>query len=177
MHLFEDLVIAEVVDENYQPVPPGTYGAKLLITTLFSRTQPLIRYELNDSVRLSMESCSSGLPFAILESIQGRIEDILYLPAKSGGRVAIQSLVFNRIMDILPVSGWQVTQNADESLTALISGARDELNDRELENTLRQALTEQDALVPAINVQRISTIPKNTSGKTPLIKGDKSLRM
>jgi phenylacetate-CoA ligase len=177
MHLFEDLVIAEVVDENYQPVSAGTYGAKLLITTLFSRTQPLIRYELNDSVRLSTESCASGLPFAILESIQGRIEDTLYVPAKSGDRVAIQSLVFNRIMDILPVSGWQVTQNADDTLTVLISGARDEINDSELENTLRQALTEQGALVPAIRVQRISTIPKTTSGKTPLIKGHKSLRM
>jgi putative adenylate-forming enzyme len=176
MHLFEDLVIAEVVDDNYQPVPQGTYGAKLLITTLFSRTQPLIRYELHDSVRLSMESCSSGLPFAILESIRGRIEDTLYVPAKSGGRVAIQSLVFNRIMDILPLSGWQVTQNADDTLTVLISGARDEINDSELGNTLRQALTEQGGLVPDIKVQRISTLPKTTSGKTPLIKGHKSLR-
>jgi len=175
MHLFEDLVIAEVVDEDYQPVPQGTYGAKLLITTLFSRTQPLIRYELNDSVRLSMESCTSGLPFAILESIQGRIEDTLYVPAKSGGRVAIQSLVFNRIMDILPLSGWQVTQNADDTLTVLISGARDAINDSELEITLRRALIEQGALVPDIKVQRISTIPKTTSGKTPLIKAHKSL--
>jgi hypothetical protein len=58
----------------------------------------------------------------------------------------------------------------------LISGARDEINDSELGNTLRQALTEQGGLVPDIKVQRISTLPKTTSGKTPLIKGHKSLR-
>src|SRR5512147_842982 len=28
MHFFEDLVIPEIVDEQYRPVPPGEYGAK-----------------------------------------------------------------------------------------------------------------------------------------------------
>ncbi len=39
MHFFEDLVVTEIVDEHYRPVPPGEYGAKILVTTLFSRTQ------------------------------------------------------------------------------------------------------------------------------------------
>ncbi len=176
MHLFEDLVIVEVVDENHRPVPPGTDGTKLLVTTLFSRTQPLIRYELNDSVRLSTESCSSGLPFTILESIEGRVEEILHLPAKSGGRVNIQSLVFNRIMDILPISGWQVIQNADDTITVLWSGAHAGVEDSVLENTLMQALIKQGAQVPSIKVQRVSTIPKTASGKTPLVKGYVPLR-
>ena len=176
LHLFEDLVIAESVDENYQHLPVGTYGAKILVTTLFSRTQPLIRYELNDSVRLSMESCSSGLPFAILESVQGRVEETLYLPAKLVGLVAIQPLVFNRIMDILPVSGWQVLQNADDSLTVLLSGARGDVKTAELESTLAKALLKQGAQLPSVKVQRVSTIPKTAGGKTPLVKGYQSLR-
>jgi phenylacetate-coenzyme A ligase PaaK-like adenylate-forming protein len=53
MHLFEDTVITEVVDENYQPVAPGEYGAKVLATVLGSRLLPLIRYEMGDSVRRS----------------------------------------------------------------------------------------------------------------------------
>ncbi|MFN8373457.1 MAG: phenylacetate--CoA ligase family protein [Anaerolineae bacterium] len=63
MHLFEDSVIVENVDEHYQPVPAGVYGAKLLVTVLFNDTQPLIRYELSDSVRLSDEICTCGRPF------------------------------------------------------------------------------------------------------------------
>jgi putative adenylate-forming enzyme len=86
MHLYEDFVITEVVDEDYRPVSPGEVGAKILITTLFSRTQPLIRYELNDRVRLSTDVCSCGLPFALLENIEGRVEDTLYLPALKGDR-------------------------------------------------------------------------------------------
>lgn len=170
MHLFEDLVIVEVVDEHHRPVPSGIYGAKLLITTLFSRTQPLIRYELNDSVRLATENCPSGLPFAMLESIQGRVEDTLLLPAKSGGRVAIEPLVFNRVMDILPLSGWQVIQDAEDGLTLLVSGARDGLVDTTLQEQLIQDLAAQGARVPRLTVQRVTTIPKTQAGKAPLIK-------
>src|SRR5207253_2555145 len=79
MHLFEDLLLAEVVDDCYHPVPRGVYGSRVLVTTLFSRTQPLIRYELNDSVRLSPDTCACGLPFAIVDGIQGRVEDTLSL--------------------------------------------------------------------------------------------------
>jgi phenylacetate-CoA ligase len=41
MHLFEDLVIPEVVDDDYNPVPLGEPGSRLLVTVLFSRTVPL----------------------------------------------------------------------------------------------------------------------------------------
>jgi phenylacetate-coenzyme A ligase PaaK-like adenylate-forming protein len=41
LHLFEDLVLTEVVDAHNRPLPPGVYGEKVLITVLFSRTQPL----------------------------------------------------------------------------------------------------------------------------------------
>jgi phenylacetate-coenzyme A ligase PaaK-like adenylate-forming protein len=53
MHLYQDLVIVENVNQHDEPVPPGAYGDKLLVTVLFNYTQPLIRYELNDSVRFS----------------------------------------------------------------------------------------------------------------------------
>src|SRR3989304_2075902 len=139
MHFFEDLVIAENVDERYRPVPPGEYGAKLLITTLFSRTQPIIRYELNDSVRVSTETHACGLPFAVLDSVQGRVEDALHLPAMAGGRVAVQPLVFNRVMDIVPVSGWQVAQQADDGLVVLLTGVRNGLTDDALVDRLTRS--------------------------------------
>ena len=170
MHFFEDLVITEVVDEHYGPVPPGEYGAKILVTTLFSRTQPLIRYELNDSVLVSAESNGCGLPFAVLESVQGRVEDSLTLPATSGGEVLIRPLVINRIMDIVPVSGWQVILQADNGLVVLLTGARDGMTDETLVDQINKSLAQEGAHVPYIKVQHVPEIPKNASGKTPLIK-------
>jgi phenylacetate-coenzyme A ligase PaaK-like adenylate-forming protein len=170
MHFLEDLVITEVVDDLYRPVPPGEFGAKLLVTTLFSRTQPLIRYELNDSVQMSAEPHTCGLPFAVLESIQGRVEDSLTLPAISGGTVLIRPLVINRIMDIVPVSGWQVGQQADSGLVILLTGARNGLTDATLVNQISRSLAQEGARVPYIRIQHVTEIPKTAAGKTPLIK-------
>src|SRR6266566_5968693 len=113
MHLMEDLVIFEVVDRDNHPVPPGVYGDKLLITVLFNQTQPLIRYELSDSVRLAVVPCPSGRPFALIDDIQGREEDILSFPGGAGNIVNVHPLVFSRVMVRLPVSGWQVLQETN----------------------------------------------------------------
>jgi phenylacetate-coenzyme A ligase PaaK-like adenylate-forming protein len=171
MHLMEDLVIVEVVDRNNRHLPPGVYGDKLLITVLGSRTQPLIRYELDDSVRLSPEPCPSGYPFALIDDIQGRVEDVLSFPGEAFGVVPVHPLVFSRVMDILPVSGWQVVQESD-GLRVLLSGVRGEFEDEMLADTLRQALSEQGAIVPLVEVQRVSAIPKTVAGKAPLIKSN-----
>jgi len=173
MHVFEDLLLVEVVDRQYQPVPPGEFGAKLLVTALFSRTQPLIRYEINDSVRLSVEPCLvSGLPFVFIDGIQGRVEDALSMPGAKGKPILIQPLVFNRVMDILPVSGWQVVQETESTLKVLLSGARADIQDETVADAIRRELTSEGAITPLIKVQHIAEIPKNSSGKAPLVKSN-----
>ena len=173
MHLFEDLTMVEVVDYQNRPVPPGVYGDKLLLTVLFNRTQPLIRYELNDSVRLASSPCPSGRPFALIDDIQGRMEDVLSFPARAGGMVAVQPLVFSQVMDMVPVSGWQVVRDKD-GLHVLLSGVRSEFEDGKLADALQHALVEQGAVVPPIHVQRVSAIPRTVNGKAPLIKSNLS---
>lgn len=169
LYLFEDNVIFEVVDEQHRPVPPGVYGDKVLITVLFSRTQPLIRYELSDSVRLADDTGSGDLPFARIDAIQGRTEDILCLPGVAGGEMAVHPITFHHVLDSLPVSGWQVVQEAD-GLRVLLSGAADGVNDSTLVDTLSRALAAQNVAVPRLSVQHLAAIPKNATGKTPLIK-------
>jgi putative adenylate-forming enzyme len=170
LHFYEDLVIPEVVDEKYRPVPPGEYGAKLLVTTPFSRTQPLIRYELNDSVCVDPLPSPCGLPFPVLDSIQGRVEDSLTLPGIPGGNVLIRPLVINRIMDIAPVSGWQVNQQADQGLVVLLSGIRNGTSDEWLVSQINQSLAQEGAQVPYVRIQHVNEIPKTIAGKAPLIR-------
>jgi phenylacetate-CoA ligase len=83
-HLCEDFLIVEPVTEDYRPVPIGVTADRVLVTVLFSRTLALIRYELTDSIRLSPETCTCGLPFALLEAVEGRTEDTLLLPGRHG---------------------------------------------------------------------------------------------
>ena len=171
LHLFDDLVLVEPVDEHDRPVPAGTLGVRLLVTTLFSRTQPLIRYALEDSVRLAPEAHACGLTFGALESIQGRVEDTLQLPGTTGARVSVRPLVFNRVMDILPVSGWQVIQGVDDGLTVLLSGVRDANLTATVAGRLRASLNAEGVRPPSISVRAVDRIPQAPSGKAPLIKG------
>jgi len=169
LHLYEDMLIVEVVDEQNRPVPPGVYGDKVLLTVLFSRTQPLIRYEVRDRVsRSRTEYCPCGRPFALLEGIEGHTSEVLHFPARAGGEVAVIPHVFHRVMDIVPASGWQVVQEQN-GLQVLLSGVSESLNEATLLDALRQALAAQGAVVPPMRIQHVAAIPRNASGKVPLI--------
>jgi putative adenylate-forming enzyme len=170
MHLFEDLIFVEIVDDENRPVTPGEFGAKLLVTSLFGRTLPLVRYELNDRVRLAPEPSPCRLPFAVLDGIQGRTEDMLQLAAVGGGTIGIQPLVVHRIMDILPISGWQVVRSAPDELTVLLSGLRDGLAEMTIAERLRGALAAAGAVAPRVAILRVEAIPQGGSGKTTLIQ-------
>ncbi len=170
LYLFEDLTIVEVVDERNRLVAPGEFGDKVLVTTLFSRTQPLIRYQLNDSVRLAARSDTPDLPFAVIDAIQGRMEDVFYLPGVGGkSEVMIHPLTFHQILDPLPVSGWQVIHKPD-GLSVLLAGVQNGLNDHLFVDALDRSLAEQGAVAPPITVQRVQAIPKTKAGKAPLIR-------
>jgi phenylacetate-CoA ligase len=158
-----------VVDHDNRPVPPGVYGDKLLITTLFKYTQPLIRYELDDSVRLSPDLCPCGRPFRLVDDIQGRVWEIPSFVGEAGGSVTVHPLVFHDIMDTLPVSGWQVVQEAD-GLQVLLSGVRGSLDDAMVADAVRQALARQGVIIPPVRVQQVARIPQSAGGKVPLIK-------
>ena len=111
LHLFEDLVLTEVVDEHNRPVPAGVYGTKVLVTVLFSRTLPLIRYEMTDSVQLAAgHGCPCGRPYRLLAGIQGREQEALRFPAADGGERVVQPLVFHHVMDRVSTAGWQIVQ-------------------------------------------------------------------
>ena len=111
MHLFEDLVITEVVDADNQPVPPGEYGAKVLVTVLFSRTVPLIRYEMSDSLQLGERSqLRMWPPVRADHRNPGREQESLTFPTASGQLRVVQPIVFHHIMDRVRAAGWQIQQ-------------------------------------------------------------------
>jgi phenylacetate-coenzyme A ligase PaaK-like adenylate-forming protein len=85
-HVNADLAILEVVDDEYRPVPAGEPGAKVLITNLYNRVQPLIRYEVGDVVTLSPSPCRCGSPLPLVQAVGGRTKDRFWLEAEGGRR-------------------------------------------------------------------------------------------
>ena len=93
LEVAEDVVVIEIVDDAGHPVPPGRPGAQVLLTNLINYAQPLIRYELSDSVVESPSPNPAGRPWRCLLSVDGRTADILYLPGPDGSTVAVHPSV------------------------------------------------------------------------------------
>lgn len=167
MHLFEDLVIPEVVDDDYRPVPPGTPGDKLLVTVLFSRTIPLIRYEMTDRLRLATQLCPCGRPFRLVASIDGRTDDMLRLPGRDGVPVGVHPVVFHQVLDLLD-AGWQIRQQEQE-LLVLVANPGAGFDAPGTERALAAALEAIGVRPPGIRVSVVDAIPAGAAGKRPLI--------
>jgi phenylacetate-coenzyme A ligase PaaK-like adenylate-forming protein len=169
LHLFEDQVLIEVVDDDYRPVPAGEPGSRLLITNLYNRTQPLIRYELTDLVTVSPDPCPCGRPFPLLKSVEGRSDDVLEMPARDGGMIKVHPLTLRSpLAGIAALSEYRIVYGAGElRVDAVMNGGGDrEQACREIEARLGAALTEGGAQAPPIQVKRVGTIPRHPhSGK------------
>jgi phenylacetate-CoA ligase len=169
LHLFEDLVITEVVDDRNRLVPAGVVGAKVLVTVLFSRTQPLIRYEMSDTISLSSSRCDCGRELGLVASVEGRTEDVLTLPAAGGTTVSIHPNIFHRVLEPLPVKQWQLEQTDRALVVRIVPGEAPVVADRII-SSLGVALTEAGALSVPIDIQLVDAVVRTPLGKAPLVK-------
>jgi putative adenylate-forming enzyme len=169
-HLFEDRAIIEVVDEHGRVLPPGERGDRILLTLLERHTQPLIRYEISDMVRERPGTCPCGRSFRMIESIEGRVEDVLQFPARDGtaALVAIHPNLFHAILETVPATGWQIVHD-ERGLTVSLIGVVDAGQHETLRARLRRLLEEQGALPPAIDVRASDRLERGATGKAPLI--------
>ena len=173
MHVFEDLVHVEVVDDDGRAVPDGSPGSRILVTNLLNRTLPLIRFELTDLVTVSPEPCPCGRPFKVLETVDGRTDDVLALPASGGGTVSIHPLVLRSPMaKVADVRQYKIVHD-DDGLhveAVLASGAGDPALE-EVRALLRAALDGAGAGATHVDVAAVGTIARHPgSGKAKVIE-------
>ncbi|MCB5273095.1 Phenylacetate-coenzyme A ligase [Arthrobacter sp. SO5] len=168
-HVYEDLLIIEPVDQAGNPVPAGTTGAKLLVTVLFSRTLPLIRYEMSDTIKLGGRGCPCGRSFTLLQDIEGRIEDVLHLPGKEG-RVTVHPIVFHHVLDEAGTNGWQVIQEPSR-LRVLLSGLAPGTSTEGVRDAVSGALKEAGVVDTQIDVQVVDQLERTALGKAPFVRG------
>ncbi len=111
LHINEDWIIVEPVDQNDQPVHFGEQSDKVLITDLSNYIQPFIRYELTDRVIVHDEKCSCGRTTRWLE-IEGRTDDILEFG--NGIRIAPMSL-YKVLEEVKSIRRFQLVQRSEDT--------------------------------------------------------------
>ena len=120
MHLHNDSLIVEPVDENYNPVPTGEKSHKILITSLYERTVPLIRYEISDKVTIHTTTCKCGNKSPWVE-VEGRSVEPPFIFKSADGEVAVSTfMLFVKTMGLPNVRKIQLILHGYEQLECRI---------------------------------------------------------
>jgi putative adenylate-forming enzyme len=112
LHINEDFVAVQLYDEAGRPARPGEPSRRMIVTDLYRRTQPVVRFELNDMIELDPERCPCGSAFRVVRRIHGRADDLLWGRDSAGAPRPIFPDYFRRfiIRATEAVEEYQVTQ-------------------------------------------------------------------
>jgi putative adenylate-forming enzyme len=117
LHLHEDLLLFEknYIDASHTAFYP-------IITDFCRRTQPIVRYQLNDILHEKQDICPCGSVFTAISHIEGRSDDVLQF-----GEILIFP-DFIRYAVLLAADGifnFQVEQTADNTLIVRLQTSED----------------------------------------------------
>ena len=167
-HVLSPTCLVELVDEHNQLVPPGVPG-RVLVTSLHSYAQPLIRYDIGD-VAEAGGPCDCGLNLPVLKRIHGRQRSFLKLP---DGSQMLARLTGEYWRQIAPVEAFRLVQQDDGMVEAMVEAARlllpHELS--ALEKMLKDRLS--DKLV--FRVKQVSKIAWNHRWKRIDVMGSRGI--
>ena len=92
MTVMDQLNILEVLDPDNRPVMQGEAG-RTVLTNLFNRTLPILRYELGDYVARGRGARHSGLD--TIGDIRGRVNDALPVVLENGAQDTIHPIILS----------------------------------------------------------------------------------
>lgn len=160
LHLNADWYVLEPVGEDHRPVVPGEPSRTVLLTNLANRVQPVIRYELGDSVILEPDPCPCGRFLPTLR-VEGRADDTLSFE-EDGRSVKLLPLALATVIEETPgVRRFQAIKTAPQTLSVRLE-AEPPADDRRVweavESRLRSYLAE--LALASVGVERDPEPPR-----------------
>lgn len=143
------------------------YDSHMLTTSLFNDSFPLIRYKVNDVIKLSSpdlreKSCKKVPATAKIEKIQGREDDYIHLP--DGTKIGRVSKVFKGVDDVLFA---QVLQDHAEYIIINIVSDNPHFDNREVLKRMHLLVGDQVAI--KLHLVTEDKIIKTRAGKYRMV--------
>jgi phenylacetate-CoA ligase len=155
-----ETLFLEILDDNNMPVEPGRSG-RIIITSLYNKANPMIRYDIGDTGTLSEKST---LKKPILTELTGRTNDVAKLPS---GKVVPGLTFYYVTKSIIEDSGivkeFIIEQTARDSFNIIYVSER-ELTQNETEEIKRTLFTYVENGLQ-LNFKRESVLNRGQSGK------------
>jgi len=165
MHLNNDVVRLEVLDDSGQSLPAGQEG-NLVATVLVNRAMPLLRYLTGDRGALLSGSCACGRSSPLLGVVTGRAADVLVL--RGGQRISPYAFTcaLERISGVLR---YQVSQldPARVRVRAILEGAA---NHDTIAAEMRTALRFEVAPFLDAEVEFVDRLPTGPRAKFRVVE-------
>ena len=117
-HLLTGRCLVEILDDDGQTLPAGTYG-EIVVTDLRSWRSPFIRYRTGDLGRLGRKPCPCGWKSPYIEALCGRIDDYILTP--EGRKIRRLGQVSKAAQDIL---GMQLIQQENNQVLIHVQPGR-----------------------------------------------------
>lgn len=160
LHLNEDLV---VIQKHYLDWEQRKFSP--IVTDINRKTQPIIRYHLNDILTEAKDPCKCGSPFTAIESIEGRCDDMFYLPSCTHSG-AINSIFPDYIRRAIIASSedieeYMVIQHQSNEITVslTISSSKQESIKMGVIAALQNLFSSLDCIIPDIKIVNDQTPP------------------
>jgi phenylacetate-coenzyme A ligase PaaK-like adenylate-forming protein len=160
MHLPDDLVIIEPVDLLGRPVPLGEPAAKLYLTNLYNRTQPLIRFEIADGLTVLDDPCPCGSAHRRIADLTGRA-DIVF-EYENGATVQPMTLRLE-LHDERYVTEYQVRQTSQGLCVKVVTDRPAEL--AIVQDRLVRTLQTAGLPDPEVTVEAVDRLERLAAGK------------
>lgn len=165
LHFNEDFLIVEkkYIDEEKTRFHP-------VITDLLRRTQPVVRYELNDIIS-QKPYCACGSPMLAIESIDGRSDDILIFENGKQQRVKLFPDVFRNTLVLCDelVSDYCLIQT-DFNRLKLYVKSTDQRSFSRAKDALERLLASYD--ISQVAIEQLEQDPLKTGEKKRRVRNE-----
>lgn len=160
MHLDIEHLYIEFLRPDGAEAQPQEEGT-IVVTDLFNRGMPFIRYRIEDVGVPSDRRCECGRGMPLMERVTGRVAD--YLKRQDGSLVAGVSLVERTLTAIDGIEQMQIVQPAKSEIVLNI--VRAPQYTKESEAQLLQEFTAVFGAGTRISIVPVERIPQERSGK------------
>jgi phenylacetate-coenzyme A ligase PaaK-like adenylate-forming protein len=162
IHLIDDLSIVEPVDANGTAMSASALSAGILLTNLFNKLVPIIRYSISDTVTPldSAVPCACGSHSRTISEIGGRSDEMFIYP----GDRYVQPYVFDFLLSVEPsIIEYQVHQTLHGARILVRASAA--FDSDGLARKIAEALVLQGMPEPDIVIEPVSGIARGATGK------------
>lgn len=165
LHIPQENVILELLDDQGRPVAPGEIG-EVVVTHLETYAMPLIRYRTGDLARAwpaSGDHCECGVSLAALAEVRGRLTDQIVCRAGDQIRRMHALALIYVLREVDGIRQFRITQRSlDELDVDVVANARfSDNSERAILLGLRRRVGDD----VVIRLSRRDHIPPTPSGK------------